>query len=131
MNIRRTLLGTAIALGLSLPSTGILGTQVAALARANADGTAMDVALSEYAISPDAMSVQAGQPITFALANVGGNPHQLTIAGSGAEWTSDRLESGQATSFTVTFAEAGDYEMWCPVGTHRDRGMVGTISVTP
>jgi plastocyanin len=131
MMIRRRLLATAVALGLSLPAMGILGTEGAAPTPASADASAMDVALSEYTISPDAMSVKAGQPVTFALANVGGNPHQLAIAGSGAEWTSDRLESGEATTFTVTFAQAGDYEMWCPVGSHRDRGMVGTIAVTP
>jgi plastocyanin len=126
MGIRRVLVGAALAVGLTLPHAGLVSGPTDALALGQMD-VAME--LSEFAFAPDTITVGAGQTVTFALANVGANPHQLHIAGMGAEWTSDRLESGQSGSLTVTFAEAGSYEMWCPVGSHRDRGMVGSISV--
>jgi uncharacterized cupredoxin-like copper-binding protein len=32
-------------------------------------------------------------------------------------------------SATFTFPTPGRFEFWCPVGQHRERGMVGTLTV--
>ena len=36
---------------------------------------------------------------------------------------------GQSATLTFTFTTPGTFEFWCHVGQHRERGMVGTLTV--
>ena len=38
------------------------------------------------------------------------------------------MGGGESFSGAVTLP-AGTYDIWCPVGSHRDQGMVGTLTV--
>ena len=46
----------------------------------------------------------------------------------GADEASETVDGGATTSLTVEL-EDGTYEIWCPVGDHRGRGMEGTLTV--
>jgi plastocyanin len=91
---------------------------------------ATTVGLSEFVFTPDRFAVGAGAR-TFTLRNTGMNPHNMHIEGNGISVDvkpDGPVMAGQTFTGTVTLA-AGTYQVWCPVGTHRDRGMVGTLTV--
>jgi plastocyanin len=55
----------------------------------------------------------------------------LTIVGQGGEWAAERADSGETTTLDATFSAPGTYQLFCSVSTHRDRGMVVTVTVVP
>jgi plastocyanin len=54
-------------------------------------------------------------------------PHAVEIQGNGVDEKSDTVTGGK-TSVTADL-EAGEYEFFCPVGTHASQGMEGTLTV--
>ncbi len=66
--------------------------------------------------------------VTFVVANSGKTEHALRIDGPGVDETTETIAPGDEAELTVEIAEAGKYEISCPVGGHRDMGMKGTIT---
>ena len=93
------------------------------------DGGAQTVQVSavDFAFEPAEIDAEAGE-VTFELTNDGQAPHALEIEGEGVEEASDTIDAGGSTTLTVDLEE-GTYEIYCPVGDHADRGMVGTLTV--
>ena len=60
--------------------------------------------------------------------NEGEFPHALEIEGRGIEEETDEIDGGETTELTVDL-EPGEYELYCPVGDHREQGMEGTLVV--
>ncbi|MBJ7601997.1 MAG: cupredoxin domain-containing protein [Candidatus Dormibacteraeota bacterium] len=86
---------------------------------------------TEFKLDPALVTVKAGT-ITFNLMDDGKFPHDLHIAPKGTTndvGAAQRMTAGGMTSFTVTL-QAGTYDMWCAVDSHRQQGMQGTITVT-
>ena len=54
-------------------------------------------------------------------------PHAVEIQGNGVDEKSDTV-TGAKTSVTADL-KAGEYEFFCPVGTHASQGMEGTLTV--
>jgi plastocyanin len=54
-------------------------------------------------------------------------PHAVQIQGNGVDEKSDTV-TGSSTSVTADL-KAGEYEFFCPVGTHASQGMEGTLTV--
>ena len=54
-------------------------------------------------------------------------PHAVQIQGEGVDEKSDSV-TGAKTSLTADL-KAGEYKMFCPVGTHASQGMEGTLTV--
>lgn len=92
------------------------------------------VTLSEFTIEPSAINVQAGEQVNFTLNNAGKFPHDLHVEGQGvvaeAVEGDGNIASGESATWQWTPTQPGTYQMWCPVGPHRENGMVGTITVT-
>lgn len=87
----------------------------------------VDVSAVDFAFEPADISVEPGA-VAFALANEGSAPHALAIEGNGVDVSSDTIDAGASTTLE-TELEEGTYEIYCPVGDHRDRGMVGALTV--
>jgi uncharacterized cupredoxin-like copper-binding protein len=121
----RRLLLLALALVL-LPACG--GEEGAAGDAAGSEATVVDVALGEFTIEPSAIAVEPGS-YTFHVVNEGGAVHALEIEGPSGEVETEDLEPGASADLTVDLPEDGTYEIYCPVGDHRDRGMEGSITV--
>jgi plastocyanin len=92
---------------------------------------ATTVQMRDFAFSPANMTAAAGAS-RWTLQNVGERPHNVHIEGNGISMDvkSDGtpVMAGQTFTGTVNLAP-GRYEVWCPVGNHRDQGMVGTLVV--
>jgi len=91
-------------------------------------GPVVEVTLKDFTIDPSAIDVEPGS-YTFHVVNDGQTVHALEVEGPGGEMDTDELEPGASADLNVGLAEDGDYEMYCPVGDHHDRGMEGTITV--
>ena len=91
-------------------------------------GQTVEVVATEFAFDPADVSVDEAGETTFTVSNEGEFPHALEIEGNGIEEETDELAPGASGSVTVDL-EPGEYELYCPVGDHRDRGMEGTLVV--
>ncbi len=124
---------TLILIALALPFAAACGgdddssADTAAATGGGGGGQTVELAATDFHFSPPTVSVEAGT-VTFVLANNGEAPHALEIEGNGVEEESDTIDPGSSTELTVDLAE-GEYEIYCPVGNHKDMGMVGTLTV--
>jgi plastocyanin len=75
---------------------------------------------------PSDLTAPAGE-VSIELVNDSAVPHAVEVEGNGVEEESETVTGGNAT-LTVDLAP-GEYELYCPVGNHRDQGMVGTLTV--
>jgi plastocyanin len=91
-------------------------------------GQTVELVATEFAFDPADVSVDEAGETTFTVSNEGEFPHALEIEGNGIEEETEELGPGESGSVTVDL-EPGEYELYCPVGDHRERGMVGTLVV--
>lgn len=90
--------------------------------------------LGEWWIQPLSTVTLAGQSTRFELRNEGStNTHSITIVGKGVVLESPAAAVGETVFWDVVLSTPGTYEVYCPRGngSHRERGMVGTIEVLP
>jgi plastocyanin len=83
---------------------------------------------TEFALEPDTVTLDAAGTYTFRAVNDGSTDHALEIEGGGLEEETETIAGGESAEFTVELAE-GTYELYCPVGDHKEQGMVGRVIV--
>lgn len=90
-------------------------------------GTVIDVDEQDFTIELSTTEFAPGA-YTFVATNNGQTTHALKIEGQGLEEETEDIAPGDSASLTVTL-EAGEYELYCPVGNHKDMGMELDIAV--
>jgi plastocyanin len=93
-----------------------------------ASGQQVDVTGTEFAFDPSDIQLDSAGTYTFHLTNAGDMDHALEIDGQGIEEETSVIGGGESADVTVDLAE-GEYEIYCPVGNHREMGMEGTLVV--
>ena len=91
----------------------------------------IEVEGGSHYFDPDEIEVEAGETVEFVFVNEEGT-HDLVLEdgeGERVEGT-EVISGGETDSFTYTFEEEDDYEIYCSVGTHRSQGMEGTVTVS-
>jgi uncharacterized cupredoxin-like copper-binding protein len=83
---------------------------------------------TDYALEPSSVQVERAGTYAFKVVNNGAVEHALEIEGEGIEEETQALGAGEEATLTVDLAE-GSYELYCPVGDHKERGMTGTLGV--
>ena len=91
--------------------------------------TTVQVSLTEFAIGMNPASVPAGNVI-FNVKNDGDVRHSFEVEGQGIEEETPVLQPGTSTTLRVNNMKPGEYEVYCPVGNHEERGMRGSFRVT-
>ncbi len=66
---------------------------------------------------------------TFKVVNHGNYPHNLTIAGPGITSLASPTSQGGGSGVLNVTLQAGSYELWCGVDSHRTKGMDIKITV--
>jgi len=115
-------------LGLVLFAAGLLA--IGSGAAAVYAQSATTVVMSEFQFAPDSLAVSSGTS-RRTLQNGGQFPHNVHIEGNGVSMDVNPdgpVAGGENFTGTVNLAP-GRYQVWCPVGNHRERGMVGTLTV--
>jgi uncharacterized cupredoxin-like copper-binding protein len=92
-------------------------------------GQSVSLSETEYEITPANPSVKKTGKVTFKVRNDGQVPHALEVEGPGEEAETGTIEPGKTGTVTVDLGKAGRFEMYCPIGNHRQMGMEGEISV--
>jgi uncharacterized cupredoxin-like copper-binding protein len=95
-----------------------------------AAGSAQTVEIreSEFSLDPADVKLEAAGTYTFRAVNEGSIDHALEIEGNGVEEETETIGGGESAELTVDLQE-GTYELYCPVGNHKDQGMVGRVVV--
>ena len=92
-------------------------------------GQRIEIVGTEFQLEPSTVQLDEPGTYTFVLLNEGGTIHALEVEGHGVEEETGEIEAGETAELTVELPEAGEYELYCPVGNHKDEGMEGTIVV--
>jgi plastocyanin len=102
--------------------------QATAPAGGGGGGETVDMSLTDFALNPADPTVKPGS-VTFNVTNDGSAPHALEVEGPGGEVETETLSGGGSEKLTVDLNQPGTYEMYCPVGNHREMGMEGQVTV--
>lgn len=82
--------------------------------------------------SPSTLTAPAGAEVTVTLTNAESAPlvpHDWVLEGVDGAGTGN-VAPGDSASVTFVAPAPGDYVFFCSLGDHRERGMVGTFTVT-
>lgn len=91
------------------------------------DVTVVEVELGHYTITPNVITVPAGE-VELRVTNVDtGMIHNLAVAGKGTR----PLAPGETQVLPMGEVALGDYTMWCDVQGHAQMGQSGTFRVVP
>jgi len=83
--------------------------------------------LDDFSFSVPVLGVDQGDVVRVTFTNVGQMPHDFVIEGLGV--ATPILDYGESATVEFTASEVGEFEYYCSVGEHRERGMVGTLIV--
>jgi plastocyanin len=113
---------TAVPTPTSFLASGVptTGTTTGAVKNFTVSGT-------EFAFSPNALSVNKGDTVNVTFTNNGAFPHNFTITELNVK--SKTISPGQSDTVTFIADQTGTFPYFCSVPTHKDKGMVGTLTV--
>ena len=86
------------------------------------------VSLIEWGINPSDLEVSGGS-VRFFVSNDGQFPHDLTIVQDGNEPKTIVFKKDDGPQTLDLQLAPGSYKMYCSVGDHEERGMVGQVIV--
>ncbi|WP_170006006.1 cupredoxin domain-containing protein [Bacillus fonticola] len=100
---------------------------------------------SEYSFTPNEITVQKGEMFTLSLMNMGSEEHDLELAAgeweqmnsSTAQHQHDEMNDiphvhakpGETNEITLRAKESGTFSFRCTIPGHKERGMVGELTV--
>lgn len=88
----------------------------------------IEVNETEFSLDPADITLDQPGTYVFRAVNSGGVVHALEIEGEGIEEETENVQPGESTKLEVNL-DPGTYKLYCPVGDHEERGMVGTVTV--
>jgi nitrosocyanin len=88
---------------------------------------AVTISGSEFKYEPATLSAKVGESVTVTYTNTGKYPHNFVIDELGVK--SQTIKAGETATFTFTPSKAGTFSFYCSLPNHREKGMVGTLSV--
>jgi uncharacterized cupredoxin-like copper-binding protein len=91
--------------------------------------TQVKVSETEFKIAPAKLTVEQAGTTTFEVVNDGKFDHSLEVEGPSGEVETDTIAPGESATLEVDLGKPGTYEMYCPIGNHREMGMDGEVSV--
>ncbi len=106
--------------GTGVPSTGASATAEATLKEITVTSTGM-------AFNQKTLAVKKGDRVRITYTN-GGGTHDLRIEGYNVG--TKVMQGGVSETFEFVADKAGTFEYYCSVGSHRQAGMKGTLTVT-
>lgn len=93
----------------------------------DADVVQVSIDASNFEFSKETIVVERGQTVRITLNNTQG-VHDLRI--EGYDVGTEVIQTGESETFEFVASEAGTFEYYCSVGSHRQMGMIGTLTVT-
>jgi len=88
----------------------------------------IEIILADFTFSPRVITLPAGEPLNVRLINTGEELHDFTVPAQGIHRAT---QPKAAITIGLRTDRAGEFEVYCSVTGHRERGMVGRIIVQP
>jgi uncharacterized cupredoxin-like copper-binding protein len=92
-------------------------------------GSSVKLSESEFKIDPADPSVKKTGTVSFQVSNDGQVTHALEVEGPGEEKKTADIQPGQSATLKVDLSKDGTYEFYCPIDSHKQKGMKGEIKV--
>ncbi len=90
----------------------------------------IQISENEFSLEPSNVTLPEIGTYEFEVTNNGQITHALEIEEEdGAEVETGEIAPGETKTIQFAFSAGGSYEMYCPIGNHRDEGMDGMITV--
>ncbi len=83
---------------------------------------------TKHRFAPDSLTFRTGIPITIVLSSLDGS-HSFAV--EGLDVRSAEADRGESVVVEFLVGEPGRYEFYCAHGDHRDKGMRGSLTITP
>ena len=83
---------------------------------------------TEFRLEPAEITLDKPGTYVLEAVNSGDTVHALEVEGQGIEEKTEEIQPGQNAKLGVELA-AGTYELYCPVGGHKEEGMEGMLTV--
>ena len=96
---------------------------------ATTGGQTVEISETEFALDPSSVQVDETGTVTFRVTNDGAIAHALEVDGDDFEEETGTIEPGESAELTVDLSQEGSYELYCPIGDHREQGMEGELVV--
>ncbi|MEK7513257.1 MAG: cupredoxin domain-containing protein [Patescibacteria group bacterium] len=109
-----------------VPAQSVKLDQSASPVAVPANFTVIKMAGENFRFSPDTITVKKGQPIRITLTSVD-MPHNFVVDELGVK--GEIFQPGQTGNTDFTPDKIGEFEFYCAVGQHRQKGMVGKLKV--
>ncbi|HXF37255.1 MAG TPA: cupredoxin domain-containing protein, partial [Actinomycetota bacterium] len=93
------------------------------------EAATVEVALSEFAISPSEIPAPPGERLSVIVTNEGKAQHSFAIEAAGERYETPVLDAGGSATLEIPPLEAGTYRALCTVPGHEAAGMVGALVV--
>jgi plastocyanin len=117
-------------------TTGLFALTALNAAATSAQGIAIQ--LGDYRFTPDSITAKSGETLHLELTNTDSlTPHNFTLKAEAAGLDVDiDVSAGETEVVDITPRASGTYRFYCDkklpfMKSHRDRGMEGTLVVTP
>ena len=88
----------------------------------------IEVNETEFSLDPADITLDQPGTYVFKAVNGGNAVHSLEIEGQGIEEETPNIQPRENSELKVNL-DPGTYKLYCPVGNHEERGMVGTVTV--
>ena len=112
-------------------STGATGTGTQEEQAATPSGPAtstIELSETEFKIEPAQPSAAKSGVVEFRVANRGQITHALEVEGGDIEEETEEIPAGGSATLKVDL-KPGTYELYCPIGNHKEQGMEGSLTV--
>jgi uncharacterized cupredoxin-like copper-binding protein len=87
-----------------------------------------EIVATEFKLEPSRIRIERPGTYRFRIVNRGQTAHALEVESEHLEEETETVGPGESAELTIDLHE-GDYELYCPVGDHKDRGMDGSVVV--
>jgi uncharacterized cupredoxin-like copper-binding protein len=113
----------------SAGSIATVGTTTEAAAPSGPLVATVNVAETDFKLTPANPTVSKTGVVEFKIRNRGQVTHALEVEGPEGERETDSIEPGRSATLKVDLGKRGSYEWYCPIGDHKERGMRGAVIV--
>jgi len=85
------------------------------------------ITATEFALEPNPVTIESGQPVKLVLHNEGALAHNIKIDALGV--TSDTIQTGNTATVSLQNPASGRYTIYCTVTGHQEAGMKAMLEV--
>ena len=93
-------------------------------------GMTITIVEKDFSLTPSAVTITKPGTYTINGVNKGGTSHAIAITANGVEQIGPTVDPGGTSTVSADITKPGTYDIYCPVGNHKQLGMDGTVTLS-